>query len=249
MPLAYPPNSTIFGYTDNPSTILNGGTSFQISTNDWNDTLEWIKNNTSEDAVVAAWWDYGYWIQTKADRTTLADNSTLNDHIIKKIAKIFTNNPDQAWENLNTADADYFVIFVAAREINAVGAQNQKLYVLEGGGEESKKQWFFRIAGEPLNKYLHSDGISGTDYFWNETFLGKMIPYNLIGYVNAQTNEQSLTYKPGFTPIYEKQIKFSDKQNTPFSLVYSSSSYENPTNGLVLGVFVYEINDDYVPKN
>ena len=249
MPLAYPPNSTIFGYTDNPSTILNGGTSFQISTNDWNDTLEWIKNNTSEDAVVAAWWDYGYWIQTKADRTTLADNSTLNDHIIKKIAKIFTNNPDQAWENLNTADADYFVIFVAAREINAVGAQNQKLYLLEGGGEESKKQWFFRIAGEPLNKYLHSDGRSGTDYFWNETFLGKLIPYNLIGYVNAQTNEQSLTYKPGFTPIYEKQIKFSDKQNTPFSLVYSSPSYENPTNGIVLGVFVYEINDDYVPKN
>ena len=249
MPLAYPANSTIFGITDNPSTILNGGTSFQISTDDWNDTLEWIKNNTSEDAVVASWWDYGYWIQTKADRTTLADNSTLNDHIIKKIAKIFTNNPDQAWENLNTADADYFVIFVAAREINAVGAQNQKLYVLEGGGEESKKQWFFRIAGEPLNKYLHSDGRSGTDYFWNETFLGKMIPYNLIGYVNAQTNEQSLTYKPGFTPIYEKQIKFSDKQNTPFSLVYSSPSYENPTNGIVLGVFVYEINDDYVPKN
>lgn len=249
LPLVYPETNTIFGYTDISPTILSGGTHFKIATNDWNDSLEWIKNNTPENAVVASWWDYGYWIQTKAERATLADNSTLVDHIIKKIAKIFTNSPDQAWKNLTAMDADYFVIFVVARELNVVGYEGQKLYVLEGGGEESKKQWFFRIAGEPESKFLHSDGISGTDYFWNETLLGQMIPYDLLGYVNAQTNEQSFTYKPGFTPIYEKQNKFSGKENMPFDLVYSSPSYENSNNGYVLGVFVYEINKDYVPLN
>jgi len=249
LPLADFQKNTIWGFTDNPPTILNGGTSFQITSDDWIHSLEWIKNNTPEDAVIASWWDYGYWIQTKAERASLADNSTLNDQIIKKIAKIFTNNPDQAWKNLTVMDADYFVVFVAARELNVVGADNQKLYLLEGGGEESKKQWFFRIAGEPGTKYLHSDGRSGTDHFWNETFLGKMIPYDLLGYFNIQTNEQSLTYKPGFVAIYERQNKFNDIENSPFNLVYSSPSYENSINGHVLGVFVYEINKDYVPLN
>ena len=71
----------------------------------------------------------------------------------------------------------------------------------------------------------------------------------MLGYVNIQTNEQSLTYKPGFTPIYEKQNKFNSKQNSPFNLVYSSPSYDDAIDGNVFGVFVYEINKDYVPKN
>ena len=54
-----------------PPTILNGGTAFHVSTNDWLDALEWIKNNTPKDAVVASWWDYGYWIQTLGERATL----------------------------------------------------------------------------------------------------------------------------------------------------------------------------------
>ena len=136
LPLGYPENNTIFGLTDNPPTIINGGTIFQKSSNDWNHSLEWIKNNTSKDAVIASWWDYGYWIQAKAERATLADNSTLNDHIIKKIAKIFTNNPDEAWNDLDSMDADYFLVFIAARELNVVGADNQNLYILEGGGDE-----------------------------------------------------------------------------------------------------------------
>ena len=40
--------------------------------------MEWIKNNTPKDAVVAAWWDYGYWISTMGERATLADNSTIS---------------------------------------------------------------------------------------------------------------------------------------------------------------------------
>ena len=53
------------------------------------------------------------------------------------------------------------------------------LYVLDGGGDESKKQWFMKIAEEPF-KISSSDGSSGTDYFWNETLLGKMIPFNFL---------------------------------------------------------------------
>ena len=238
-------NLNIVEAVDSPSTILNGGTHFKISTNDWNESLEWIKNNTAEDAVIASWWDYGYWIQTKADRSTLADNSTVHTSIIQKIAAILIGTPENSWKSLEKMQADYFVIFVSGQRLNYVGVDDQPLYLLGGGADESKKHWFMRIAGEPLEKYLHMDATSGTDYFWNETLLGKMIPYDLVVYLNTQTNEQSLTYLPGYTPIYEKNIKFtSDDQ--PFKLVYSSSSFNAEEPGPVLGVFVYEINKDYV---
>ena len=247
IPLTLPTQSNILTMTDNPLTIMNGGSTYQISTSDWLDSMEWIKNNTSDDAVIAAWWDYGYWIQTKADRASLADNSTLIDHIIKKIATVFLSSPDKGWEILNQMDADYFVIFVAGQRL-AVDHDDQPLYVLSHGGDESKKQWFMRIAEEPLPKYLHSDGISGTDYFWNETLLGKMTPFTPIIYVD-QYNQQSTSYQTGFTPVYTKNIKFPINEDGPFRLVYSSPSFDVEKGGKLIGVFVYEINKDYVPLN
>ena len=249
IPLTLPPNSTVFAVTDNPPTIANGGTTFKISTTDWTDSLMWIKNNTPENAVIASWWDYGYWIQTIGERTTLADNSTQDTKIIQKIAKIFLATPDEGWQSLQELEADYFVIFVAGQRLNLDSIDNQPLYSLAGGGDESKKQWFMRIANEPLTKYLHPDGFSGTNHFWNETLIGKMIPFEPIGYVNFQTNEQSLTYRSGFAPISEKSIKLPENGNGPLKLVYSSPSFDTEKGGTIIGVFVYEINDDYVPKN
>ena len=248
IPLSISENS-IFALTNSPPTILNGGTNFSTSTNDWNDSLEWIKNNTPKDAVIAAWWDYGYWIQTKAERASLADNSTLVDWVIKKIAQTFLNSPEDGWKSLNEMEADYFVIFVSSQRMSATGPENQSLYLLTGGGDESKKQWFMRIANQPLEKFIHSDGISGTEYFWKNTLLGQMIPYDVLGYVNLNTNQQSLTYLPGYTGIYEKNIKLPEDGNGPLKLVYSSPSFNEQNPGFVIGVFVYEINKDFVPLN
>ena len=106
-----------------------------------------------------------------------------------------------------------------------------------------------RIAEESLAKYVHSDGISGTDYFWNETLLGQMFPFTPLAYVNFQTNQQSATYQPGFTAVYAKDIKFPVDGNGPLRLVYSSPSFDVEKGGQVIGVFIYEINKDYNPLN
>jgi dolichyl-diphosphooligosaccharide---protein glycosyltransferase len=248
VPLIFPINANVFTVSDNPPTIMNGGTTFSISTSDWRDSLEWIKNNTPEDAVIGAWWDYGYWIQTKAERASLADNSTVIDHIIKRIATVFLSTPDNGWEILRDMKSDYFMIFVAGQRLT-VDNEGQPLYLLHGGGDESKKYWFMKIAGEPIPKYLHSDGTSGTDYFWNETLLGKMTPFTPLAYVNLQTNQQSAVYQPGLTPVYVKDVKFPIDGDGPLRLVYSSPSFDVEKGGTLIGVFVYEINKDYVPLN
>ena len=59
-----PPNSNWISSADIPPSIANGGTGYRLTTNDWTNALNWISNNTPENSVVAAWWDYGYWITT-----------------------------------------------------------------------------------------------------------------------------------------------------------------------------------------
>jgi len=248
IPLTFPTQGSVLSVTNNPPTILNGGSTYAISTTDWLDTLDWIKNNTPEDSVVGSWWDYGYWIQTKAERASLADNSTLIDHVIKRIATIFLSSPDKGWENLRDMESDYFLIFIAGQRLG-VDHEDQPLYLLRGGGDESKKAWFMKIANEPLAKYLHSDGMSGTDYFWNDTLLGQMIPFTPLTYVNLQNNQQSEVYQPGLTPIYVKDVKFPIDENGPLKLVYSSPSFNVEKGEEMIVVFVYEINKDYVPEN
>ena len=244
-PLVISTNGNWINSVKTPATILNGGTIYPIVTDDWKDSLEWINKNTPKDSVIAAWWDYGYWITTLSERTTLADNATIDSKKISEIATVFLNPPDEAWNKLQEMDADYVLIFVAGQKIDVLS--DQSLYTLEGGGDESKKQWFMRIAEEPLEKYLYSDGISGTEYFWNNTLLGQMLPFTVIGYVDLQNpNIQSEVYIPGFTPIYVKDIKYQSDGNGPLRLVYSSPGYESEKAGPMIGVFVYEINKDYL---
>ena len=246
IPMIYPTGSEPSSIVHISPTILNGGTSFPVATNDWLDALDWMKNNTPKDAVIASWWDYGYWIQTMGERASLADNSTVTTWIIENIAKMLLSNPDSAWNSLNEMQADYVLIFVAGEKLDT--NSDDSFYILKGGGEESKKQWFMRIAGYDGDKYLHSDGMSGTDYFWNETLLGKMFPFSVKGYVNPNDfNQQSATYVPGYVGIYSKDIKFTSDGDGPLRLVYASSSFTEEKIGPMIGVFIYEINKDYKP--
>ena len=118
IPVALPVNANWINVVKIPPTILHGGTNFNITTNDWGDALEWIKGNTEPDAVIAAWWDYGYWITAIADRTTLIDNATINQTQIKKVAKIFLGTQDDAWKQLTDMEVDYVLVYVAAQKLS-----------------------------------------------------------------------------------------------------------------------------------
>jgi len=248
IPISFPEGGNWITASKTPPTILNGGSAYPVSTNDWLESMEWIKNNTPKDAVIASWWDYGYWISTLGERATIADNATLSTVVIQNLAKMLMSSPDHAWKMLMDMQADYVVVFVAGQRLG-VDNEDQALYVLQGGGDESKKQWFIRIAEEPLPKFLESDGMSGNEHFWNETMLGKMFPFTPLAYVNFQTNQQSATYQPGFTPVYVKDIKYPSDSNGPLRLVHASPSFDIGKGQPMISVFIYQVNKDYVPTN
>jgi dolichyl-diphosphooligosaccharide--protein glycosyltransferase len=241
LPLVFPENNNWISHASAPPIILTGAT-LNPPTSDWLETLEWIKLNTPENAVIAAWWDYGYWIQTMAERASLADNSTTNDHIIQNIARMLLSTPDDSWNMLQNMGADYVLIFLSAQKVS----NDSELYVLGGGGDESKVVWFARIAELPAEKYLRSDGITGTNYFYEQTMLGKMIPFTTAIYYNPHTQEDSAIYKPGFTEIVSKNIEYNS-DNDPLKLVYASPSFMNEKLGPMQVVLVYEVNKNYIP--
>jgi len=247
IPLVYPSTSNWINSVDFPPTILNGGTSYPPS-NDWLETLEWIKLNTPEDSIVASWWDYGYWISTVAERTTLIDNATLSDWQIVKVAEIFMSTPDEAWNLLTEWDVDYVVVYIAAQKLNG-NLNDNSIYILNGGGDESKKSWFIRIANVELPKYLEADGRTATNYFWNETLLGKMIPYNTILYYNEALNQSSEIFQPGTIPISILEINYDDDGNYPLKLVHTSPSFTNKNIDRFSAVLVYEVNKNYISIN
>ena len=318
-----------------PIVLLNSGSQLNISTNDWPHAMQWLKENTPEDAVIAAWWDYGYWIGTIGERKTLADNSTLLDWQIRKIAAMYLSTPENAWQilmsdtetnvssyyvtlpndithptrhtddvydenqnklaqfkiwndethmdyRLNAYNVEEFDTVIAAAYPTLFDYWESEVYVLpqiitgldadyvivnlvverlpennildlytmkQKGGDETKAFWFMKIANLRVMDYYHPELQGYTDKFWNETFLGKLIPLTPGLWVDPDDVErQSDTYQPGYIPIYIKDVKFPSDEDGPFQLVYVSPSFELDTPGPLTGPLIYKINKEYNPN-
>ena len=251
IPLGLPLNDNWVTATSIAPAILYGGSYLMAPSNDWPDAMLWLKTKTSEDAKILSWWDYGYWIGTLGDRTTYADNATLDTQIIKKTAQMFYSSPDSAWKELVAIDADYVLIWVTAERV--VSSSNVPMYLLGiGGGDESKRFWFAQVAEAPMKKYFFDDLMSGPDAFWHDTFLGKMIPFSPAIYLDPVSEKSYNQYQPNTIGVYVKDFKFStnpiDALDEPLQLVYTSPSFERTDDGEISGVIIYKVNKDYKPS-
>ena len=327
VPMVYPETTNWGNTMDRPLTILNSGTNYDISTNDWPAAMQWLKENTSEDAVIASWWDYGYWISTLAEKKTLADNSTTLDWQIRKIAAMYMSTPDNAWQILMAdaetdvrsyyvtlptdilqptkpteriydeiqikfdrfeewqedsspnkiydagiastyptlfdywvsevyelpkiltgLDADYVIINLAVSKLSE--ENNIDLYTLDQrGGDETKAFWFMKMADLHVFDYYNPELTGYSNKFWDETLLGKLVPFTPILYVDRDnTQQQSESYQTGYIPIYVKDIKFPADGDGPFQLVYVPPSFEMDAPGPLTGPLIYKINKEYNPN-
>ena len=251
IPLGLPLNDNWVTTSSVGPAILYGGSYLLAPTNDWPDAMLWLKTETPENAKILSWWDYGYWIGTLGDRTTYADNATLDTQIIKKTAQMFYSSPDSAWKELVAIDADYVLIWVTAERV--VSSSNVPMYLLGvGGGDETKRFWFAKVADAPLKKYFFSDLVSGPNAFWHDTFLGKMIPFSPTLYIDPVNEKSYKQYKPNTVGVYVKDHKFPinpiDALDEPLQLVYTSPSFERTDDGEISGVLIYKVNKDYKPS-
>jgi len=110
---------------------------------DWLDALNWMRVNLEQSDVVCSWWDYGYWITTIANKTTLADNGTVNGTQIAMIGTMFMSNETGAigiLEEFNERgeyNVTYVVVYTTFRQDGS-----DAIY-----GDEGKWGWMARIPG------------------------------------------------------------------------------------------------------
>jgi dolichyl-diphosphooligosaccharide--protein glycosyltransferase len=230
-------------------TIANGGTVFSHSQiTDWFQALNWIHDNTPTNAVVIAWWDYGYWLNVMGNRTTVADNATLNETRIAAIGQMFMSNVTAgaaAARSMAHGRPAYVLLFLTGSEISIGGTSYYLLQLpaggsgfTPGGGDESKKQWFIRIAGLNESQYLwpSPDDFNLTPNGLNTVF-GQMLPFNFAGYLDLGNSTSgvnpnwSLDPNTGAPPVqlFASPYSFQLTGGTsPFQIVFHSSSLDSP---------------------
>jgi asparagine N-glycosylation enzyme membrane subunit Stt3 len=221
---------------------------------EWTKAFQWISENTSKDAIIASWWDYGYYIKTLGNHTSLTDNGTITQDPtrIATIAKMFIDQRDNGIKIAQDLKANYILIYLVAQRFS--GVNGTSFYTLGAGGDESKKQWIMRIGGFDESNYLQQDGFTPTSHFWNGTLFGSLIPFTPKAYgflQNRQITNLQPTYSPGSIALYVKDIKYpvgSNPGNQPLSLAYSSPIFASTEPGLVSLVLIYKVNASYVPK-
>ncbi|MHA2384341.1 MAG: STT3 domain-containing protein, partial [Candidatus Thorarchaeota archaeon] len=130
-------------------------------------------------AVVASWWDYGYWINSASDAKTIVDNATFNSTQIALMG--------YAMMSLNITDSlKTFNLWNTTHVLVYFGHRYQGF-----GGDEGKWPWMVRIAEDKLGSNVIDDAtyLSSSDQtlpaFYESTI------YKLMSYGEPTTSEEA----------------------------------------------------------
>jgi dolichyl-diphosphooligosaccharide--protein glycosyltransferase len=245
---------------DSGVSLVNGATTYSRSPfSDWIQTLNWIRQDTPTNAVVISWWDYGYWITVMGNRTSAADNSTINGTRIAQIGRMFMSNATAAAATARKIAGNnpvYVLLFVTGSIIPT--SSGSQYYILQvpagggftaGGGDESKKQWFIRIGGLNESQYLECpklsitctniDDYNLTPFALQNSLFAELLPFQFAGYLSSQSSSSSSqpqivltqSYAPGSVEAfsYPANYLFGTNSTGPFRLAYASPSISSPT--------------------
>ena len=115
---------------------------------DWQTAMTYVRNVLPEDAVVASWWDYGYWINGASDKDTIVDNATFNSTQIAKMGyALMALNLTESLRTFNDWNTTHVLVYFGHRFSGF-------------GGDEGKWPWMVRIAEDRLG----SDHIDDATY-------------------------------------------------------------------------------------
>ncbi len=144
----------------NIPTIKAGGLDLAVENRAWEYALGVLRNETSPNSVVIAWWDYGYWISVGAHRATVADGATCNSTQIRLLAKALTaQNETEAVDIIFSKfkappNDTYLVIFDIFRSASSgikglwlTGPLPSPYTGTVGMGDIPKSIWMLRIGG------------------------------------------------------------------------------------------------------
>lgn len=200
MLLALIPNLTsAIRAADSPTQLASSSISVKINgeyPKDWPQALDWMKENVGDDEVICSWWDYGYWIEAMAGKTTMADGATQTTRQISTIGKIMMSQPEESLAMLERYGADYIVVFFTHAPGNV---QNAWPF-----GDNVKWQWMVQIGELDLNDYVnYTAGVYNQGYM-DSTLVSLMYQFPTEGFKPAFQSEN------GYVLIYKLEYPETD---------------------------------------
>ena len=206
LPSPMAPFPRVLNHAYSPTTIAAGSMPVKPvePVSDWIDALSWMRVNLQPTDVVASWWDYGYWITIIANKTSLADNGTINGTQIAQIGEMFLSTETEAIKILQKFDATHVVVFTTFDQNgNDVG-----------WADEGKWRWMARIAGLNENDY---GNVTEGRWTWNakgqETVIYKMMQYGKEVTLHGSSTIEFLLNGNG-EPFFEEAY-FSQTAGSP----------------------------------
>ena len=93
-------------------------------TDEWYESLIWLRDNTPEDAVLLEWWDFGWWFQYVAKKITLVDGGYHSRRPTQDVAVFYTSPlSDGSLNFLKKYEVDY--VMVSPDLISKFGAMSK----------------------------------------------------------------------------------------------------------------------------
>jgi asparagine N-glycosylation enzyme membrane subunit Stt3 len=174
----------------------------------WQQAMNWVRENTSENAVFIHWWDYGYWIEYLGKRATIADGGHFQggfrDHMIGRYV-LTTTKPETALSFMKTNNISYLLI--DSTDLGKYGAYSKI-------GSDGKDNNYDRFSSIPIGTY-DSSQIYETS---NET---RMI-YNF-----GMGVDEDIIYKEDEKDIFIPGPTYNEKGNP---------SYKSAIGGIILTI-------------
>lgn len=166
LPLLAVAKTSSIAATHQPALILSSSVpvlDYNYQYMDWLSALEWIKANVPPNAVIATWWDYGYWISVNTRRNSTCDNATIDTKQIQRIAKAFLSSEEEALRIFKELNVSYVVVYepFLKAQLSYLGYVYFSPAYGGLGGDLAKSYQMARWIGENPDKYLAVGYIEG----------------------------------------------------------------------------------------
>jgi dolichyl-diphosphooligosaccharide--protein glycosyltransferase len=204
--------------------------SSQSQATDWQTAMTYIRNNLPSDAIIASWWDYGYWINSASDAKTIVDNATFNSTQIALMGYgLMSLNLTDSLKTFKFWNTTHVLVYFGHRYSGF-------------GGDEGKWPWMVRIAEDRLGSNVIDDATylgssdNTLDPFYESTL------YKLLSYGEPRTQDEATALQLTQERIALDQYLWQDQDWIGRMPVDLHGAFEDPYISAAYGtVKIYEI--------
>lgn len=144
----------------------------------WVFSLEKIKSESNQNAIVNSWWDFGHWFKYFTDRAVTFDGASQNQPQAHWIGKVLlTDDEEQAVNILRMLDcgANKAYEILAKENVDNLESINLIYKIISLDKETAKKELLKHVSGEKADEIIrYTHCIPPEDYFiTSEDMVGK----------------------------------------------------------------------------